>query len=141
MTAITVLRGRLTTAEGERIAPYDDATALPVKAPKGNLSWGRGFNLMECGSDGLFDVMETYLLTQLDMRLRLYPWYKALDDARASVCLEIAYNAGLAGLLRFPHMIAALMKGDWETAAKECVVTEPELAGRYAMLAALLRTG
>jgi hypothetical protein len=141
MSAVTVLIARLTTAEGEKILPYDDATGLAVKAPKGNLSWGRGFNLMQCGSPGLFDVMETYLLTQLDTRLKAYPWYAALDEVRASVCLEISYNAGLEGLLHFPLMIAALIRQDWAEAAAQCHVQNPELAGRYAALAQLLLTG
>lgn len=141
MTAITVLKARLTPAEGERILPYDDATGLAVRAPKGHISWGRGFNLEQCGSTGLFDVMEDYLLTQLDTRLSLYPWYKSLDEVRASVCLEISYNDGLNGLLHFPQMIAALSRADWEGAAAQCHVQNPELAGRYAKLAELLRTG
>ena|ERR1700677_2481231 len=141
MSAIAVLEARLTTAEGERILPYDDATGLPVKAPKGNLSWGRGFNLMQCGSSGLFAAMETYLLTQLDAALKVYPWYVALDDVRASVCLEIAYNDGLSGLLHFPLMIAALTQKDWAAAAAQCHVQNPELAARYAALAKLLLAG
>jgi hypothetical protein len=141
VSAVDVLKERLTTAEGERIMPYDDATGLPVKAPKGKLSWGRGFNLMECGSHGLFDVMEDYLLAQLDTRLSVYPWYLGLDDARRSVCLEISYNDGLHGLLAFGSMIHYLSVQDWPNAAKECHVENPELAGRYAKLAELLRTG
>jgi len=141
VTAIGVLQARLTTAEGERLLPYDDATGLPVKAPKGNLSWGRGFNLMQCGSPGLFAVMEDYLLTQLNAQLAVYPWYAALNDVRASVCLEIAYNDGLSGLLHFPMMIAALTRDDWAAAAAQCHVQNPELASRYAALAQLLLTG
>jgi hypothetical protein len=141
VSAVTVLKSRLTGAEGERIMPYDDATGLAVQAPKGKLSWGRGFNLMECGSSGLFEVMEDYLLTQLDTRLRVYPWYLASGDVRGSVFLEIAYSAGLSGLLHFPHMLSAAATGDWEVAASQCAVTNPELKGRYDRLAELLRTG
>lgn len=121
--------------------PYDDATGLVVKAPLGHVSWGRGFNLEECGSSGLFDAVEDYLLTQLDTRLAVYPWYKALDDVRASVCLEIAYNDGQTGLLHFPQMITALSRRDWEGAAAQCHVKNPALTSRYATLAELLRTG
>jgi lysozyme len=141
VTAVAILQGRLTSEEGEKLKPYDDATGLSVVAPKGNLSWGRGFNLMQCGSPGLFAVMETYLLTQLDATLAGYAWYKNADDVRKSVFLDIAYNSGLHGLLGFPHMLAAAASGDWVTAAAECKVVEPELAGRYAALAQLLLTG
>ena len=141
VSAIDVLEGRLTSAEGERILPYDDATGLPVTAPKGKLSWGRGFNLMSCGSSGLFQVMERYLLNQLSTILAGYAWYSGANEVRQSVFLEIAYNAGVSGLLHFPRMLAAAASGDWETAARECKVQEPALASRYASLGQLLLKG
>ena len=141
MSAIDVLEARLTSAEGERILPYDDATGLSVTAPKGKLSWGRGFNLMSCGSSGLFQVMESYLLIQLASTLAGYAWYTGANEVRQSVFLEIAYNAGVSGLLRFSHMLSAAASGDWETAARECTVQEPALASRYASLAQLLLKG
>jgi len=142
MSAITVLKARLPGEEGDRVLPFDDATGKNVKAPVGNLSWGRGFNLMECGSEGLFDVMEQYLLEQLDAKLQAFPWYTDAGDTRASVFLDIAYNGGLADLLGYPHMLAAAAKGDWVTAAAECTEKDPKLdASRYAPLRALLLAG
>lgn len=55
--------------------------------------------------------------------------------------LDIAQNGGLTGLLHFPLMLAAASRDDWEGAAAQCHVTNSELAGRYAKLAELLRTG
>src|ERR1700690_3122472 len=95
MSAVDVLEKRLTTEEGERILAYDDATGRIVKAPVGNLSWGRGFNLMQCGSSGLFAVMEHYLLTALDTDLLDFEWYTSAGDIRASVPLDMSYNLGL----------------------------------------------
>lgn len=139
MSAVDLTEARLDPEEGTKLYPYDDATGLRVRAPKGHISWGKGFNLDACGSVGLFNVMRRYLLEQEDKTLQAFPWYVSLDPVRQSVCQDIAYNAG--SLLHFPHMIAALAKGDWATAAAECKVTNPELAGRYAALAQLLLTG
>lgn len=141
MSAVDLTETRLDPEEGTEIYPYDDATGLRVRAPKGHISWGKGFNLDACGSVGLFNVMRRYLLEQEDISLRALPWYAGLNAVRQSVCLDVAYNDGTAGLLHFPHMIAALAKGDWATAAAECKVTNPELARRYAALAQLLLTG
>jgi hypothetical protein len=140
-TAIDLTQARLSREEGDKTYPYDDATGLRVRAPKGHISWGKGFDLEECGSDGLFDVMERCLLQQEERPLLALDWYAKLDPVRQSVCLDIAYNDGVHGLLGFPHMIAALDKGDWATAAAECKVSNPELASRYAVLAQLLLTG
>jgi hypothetical protein len=142
VSAVSVLLGRLTSEEGEKPLPYDDATGLPVKAPVGNLSWGRGFNLMECGSAGLFQVMESYLLTALDNQLQVYPWYIGAGDVRASVFLDIAYNGGLHDLLSYPSMIHYASIGDWVNAAAQCTDKDPKLdASRYAPLRALLLSG
>jgi lysozyme len=142
MSAVDVLMARLTTEEGERMLPYDDATAKNVKAPVGNLSWGRGFNLMQCGSPGLFEAMERYLLGALDAQLQSYSWYTTAGDVRASVFLDIAYNAGLHGLLGYPHMLAAAAIGEWSVAAANCTDISPTLdASRYAPLRALLLSG
>lgn len=142
MSAVSVLLARLSKEEGDELLPYDDATGRPVKAPVGNLSWGRGFNLMQCGSAGLFEVMAEYLLTQLDALLKPHSWYAKAGDVRASVFLDIAYNAGLHGLLGFVKMLAAADADDWVTASAQCAVANPSLnESRYAPLRALLLSG
>lgn len=141
-TAVDLVFGRLTREEGERNLPYDDATGLPVRAPRGNLTWGRGFNLMACGSKGLFDVMERYLLQERFDAIKAYPWFALAGPTRQSVFLDIAYNAGVEGLLHFPHMLSAAARGDWVQAAAECKVSDPKLdASRYAPLRKLLLQG
>jgi hypothetical protein len=142
MSAVSVLLGRLTTEEGERKLPYDDETGLNVKAPVGNLSWGRGFNLMKCGSSGLFLMMETYLLNQLDNQLQAYSWYSKAGDVRASVFLDVAYNGGIHDLLGYPSMIHYASIDDWVNAAAQCTEKDPKLdTSRYAPLRALLLQG
>jgi len=141
VTAVELTEARLDPEEGTKLYPYDDATGLRVRAPKGHISWGKGFNLDACGSVGLFNVMRRYLLEQEDATLHALSWYTGLDPVRQSVCLDVAYNDGTSGLLNFHHMIAALTKGDWATAAAECKVKNPELKARYATLAQLLLTG
>lgn len=142
MNAVDILQGRLTHEEGDRLLPYDDATGAPVRAPRGNLTWGRGFNLMQCGSKGLFDVIERYLIEERESALQVYEWYRKADPVRQSVFLDIAYNAGVGGLLHFPHMLAAALVGDWVAAAAQCKVADPKLdASRYAPLRKLLEKG
>jgi len=142
MSAGDILQARLTREEGERFQPYDDATGKPVKAPVGNLTWGRGFNLMVCGSSGLFDAMERYLLDALDTQLLNYEWYKNAGDVRASVFLDIAYNGGLHDLLGYPSMIHFASIGDWDNAAAQCTDKDPKLDNsRYKLLRQILVTG
>lgn len=133
MTAVDLALPRLKTEEGFRATVYRDT--------QGHQTIGYGFNV-DAGISLL--AAESLLLAQTQERhaaLLKFPWYAALDPVRQSVCLDIAFNNGTHGLLNFPHMIAALAKGDWVTAAAECQVTNPELKGRYDALAQLLLAG
>jgi hypothetical protein len=138
-TELTV--ARLCTEEGIKQLPYDDATDAPVAAPRGNLSWGIGFNLMKCGSRGLFEAMLRYLVGVLEADLVQLPWYLNLPDAVQSVCQDIAFNGGVKDLLGYPKMIAAFEAGDMNAAAAQCTEKDPHLdATRYAPLRAIIRS-
>src|ERR1041385_3425090 len=119
MTAVDYFLARKKKEEGERIEGYDDATGKTVKAPIGNLTWGRGYNLSKCASPGLFDVMDRYLADQDDLFLQQFAWYLGLDPIRQSALLDIAENAGREGLLHFPLMLHYLAAKDWSNAASQ----------------------
>jgi len=133
MTAVDLALPRLRTEEGFRATKYTDT--------RGHLTIGYGFNIDAGISPYAADALLSAQVTERHNQLLGYPWYAALDDVRQSVCLDIAFNNGIHGLLHFPHMIAALEQRDWKTASIECTVTNPELAGRYSALAQLLLTG
>jgi lysozyme len=133
VNAVDLALPRLKTEEGFRATKYTDT--------RGHLTIGYGFDVDAGISQYAASALLTAQATERHESLAVYAWYAGLDPVRQSVCLDIAFNGGLHGLLEFPHMIAALAKGDWVTAAAECKVTNPELAGRYAALAQLLLTG
>lgn len=141
MSGIDIFLARVVHEEGVRTDPYDDATGLTVRAPVGKLSWGYGFNLTAIGDNELFDVIERFLVGKIEAQLLSFPWYYQINDARQSVLLDIAYNAGVHGLLGYPNMLAALKAGDWAEAAAQCTTTNGALAQRYANLAYILLTG
>lgn len=142
---IFLARPRIVREEGDRLLPYDDATAKAVVAPIGKLSWGWGFNLMACGSEGLFEVMARYLVTQVDTVLSSTAWYGGLgnEPTRQSVFLDVAYNVGISGMLHgFPLMIRYAAARDWPNCAAQCKVASATLdASRYAPLRQLLLHG
>lgn len=130
MNAVDLALPRLKTEEGFRATKYTDT--------QGHLTIGYGFNVDAGISSFAASALLLAMAQERHDALLRYDWYRALDPVRQSVCLDIDFNADL---LHFPHMIAALAKGDWATAAAQCKVTNPELAGRYAALAQLLLTG
>lgn len=133
MSAVDLALPRLKTEEGFRAIKYTDT--------RGHLTIGYGFDVDAGISQSAAGALLTAQAAERHEQLLAFAWYAALDPTRQSVCLDIAFNGGVHGLLNFPHMIAALAKGDWVTAAAECKVTNPELAVRYRELAQLLLTG
>jgi GH24 family phage-related lysozyme (muramidase) len=142
--AVNLFLSRIVQEEGNKLKPYDDATGLAVVAPVGNLSWGWGFNIIACGSVGLFRAMATYLVTELDSHLSQQAWYAALgsEPTRQSVFLDVAYNAGEDLVHHWPRMVAAAELRHWTECAAQCKVARPDLdKSRYAPLRALILSG
>lgn len=134
-------RARLTETlkrhEGFRATPYHDAV--------GKLTVGYGRNLEAVGvSTGMAESMLQEdieaAVAGLDERL---PWWRALDDVRQEVLVNMAFNVGLRGLLGFRRMLAAAEAGDYDTAADEMLDSrwEQQVGARAHELAAMMRQG
>ncbi len=133
MSAVDVALPRLKVEEGFRALPYLDTSGI------GTVGYGFAYTrgISKFAASALLQAQ----IQELHDALGKYPWYGALNDVRQSVCLDIAVNEGLHGLLGFPSMIHYLSVGDWADAAEQCHVEDPKLASRYAVLAQLIRTG
>lgn len=141
--AVSLCVARLTSEEGFRQYPYDDATGERVHAPVGNLTWLYGLNLDAIGNPALGHAIIALIVDDRDFSLSVYSWYLNASTLRQSVLLDMAFNLGVAGLVHgYPKMIAAMTAGDWTTAAAECKVADVRLdASRYAPLRQLLTQG
>lgn len=53
--------------------------------------------------------------------LSKHDWYSKLDEVRKKVVVDMAFNLGVDGILKFKKMIAALKRGDYEAATAEMV--------------------
>ncbi|SRR5216683_1259888 len=47
------------------------------------------------------------------------PWTSQLDDVRQGVLVNMTFNMGILGLLKFKHALVAFQVNDWVTAAAE----------------------
>jgi lysozyme len=64
----------------------------------------------------------TYLLNndiddRIDALTRALPWFQDLDDVRKGVLLNMAFQLGTEGLLRFERTLALVKDGKYENAA------------------------
>lgn len=71
------------------------------------------------------------------------PWVAGLDSVRQGVLLNMSFNLGVDGLLKFEHFLAALEAKDWPTAAAEMLnsLWVKQVGDRARRLAEQIKTG
>ncbi len=86
----------------------------------------------------MHDIRE--VMKQLDKKL---PWWRSLDETRQRVLVNMAFNLGINGLLKFRKMLAALEAGDYEKAAEEMLDSRwaKQVGKRAERLWAMMMTG
>ena len=135
MSALDILIPRLKVAEGFRANIYTDVV--------GKRTIGYGCNLDAGITEHAASALLFSQAQEVQALLSAYPWFNGLDDVRASVILEIAFNCGIEGLLQFHLMIAAIQAGNWAQAHDQLLDSAAArlLPKRYFTLAELLRKG
>lgn len=135
MSALDLAIGRLKIDEGFKSTLYTDTT--------GHRTIGYGFNvdagITEPSAFALLNAQASEVANQLQpMR-----GFQGLDDVRASVLIELAFNLGVNGLLGFSKMLNALASGDYQTAHDQLLDSKAarQLPSRYDQLATMLLTG
>lgn len=132
-----ILMQELQSDEGLKLFPYVDAV--------GKLTVGIGRNLSDVG----ISEDEARLLLANDVAkaaadlTRFLPWYSALDEVRQRVLLNMTFNLGVRGLLKFEQTLASIKRGDYEAAAQGMLssVWARQVGRRATRLAAMMRTG
>lgn len=100
---------------------HEELKLKPYTDTAGKLTIGVGRNLDDMG---LTENEARYLLendlgrvrAELDAAL---PWWRALDEPRRTVLLNMTFNMGLSRLLTFTKFLHALAHGDYQRAAGE----------------------
>lgn len=121
---------RLILHEGMKLKPY--------KCPAGYLTIGVGRNVetnpitaeekkvVGDWEHGITKNGAKYLLKNDIIKAhreckRYIEFYKTLDDERQYALLDMCFNLGIYGLLKFRKMLFAMEIGDYRGAAKECL--------------------
>lgn len=137
MAGVTNVRDQLKRDEGRLLKPKPDTVG------KLTIGWGR--NLDDKGiSPEEAEMMLTNDINESTQEVSAaWPWTAALNDARFAVLVGMHFNMGLAGLLTFEKMFAALRQDDYETAAREIIASKAykQEPARITRWAEQMRTG
>jgi lysozyme len=104
---------QLKRQEGLRLKPY--------KCTSDKLTIGYGRNLESNGisqheANHMLENDILKVIAELQNRLE---WFSVIDKVRSDVLANMAFNMGVAGLLKFKNMLAAIELGDYATAGYE----------------------
>jgi lysozyme len=103
--------------EGFRGDPYDDASGISMKAPQGNATIGYG-TLLPIDEEEA-ELLLNHRYQKVARKCRNLPFWGKLDVTRRCVLLDMAYNLGFGGLLKFQKMLGAIKREDWRMAGSE----------------------
>lgn len=103
------------------VAKHEGEVLTPYKCSRGVLTIGRGHNLehgiSKAASDFIFK--EDMDKAEADLKKYLPDVYDKLDANRQLVLIDMCFNLGIGGLLKFKKMLAAIKSGDYAKAAEE----------------------
>ncbi|WP_144395655.1 glycoside hydrolase family protein [Pleionea sediminis] len=94
--------------------------AYPYECTAGKVTIGYGRNLEDVGISQ--DEAESLLTNDMNKAindLSLFNWFNKLNDNRKRAFSNMVFNLGLTRFLKFKHMLSAIERGDFTTAAYE----------------------
>lgn len=114
------------------------------RCSEGYLTIGVGRNLETNGiSQEESDFLLANDLSRVEQQVCRNISLRGLNDARVAVLINMAFNLGISGLLKFKKTLAYIELGDFETAATEMLDSKwrKQVGFRAIQLAEQLRTG
>lgn len=140
---IEKLKAMLRRHEGLRLKPY--------QCTEGRWTVGYGHNLDSHGEDipEIITVKQAEDYLDADIRTAIGDCaayigvFWSLDPVRQAVLINMAFNLGIKGLLKFKNMLEAISTQDWQMASLAMVNSRwaMQVKGRAHELARMMRTG
>lgn len=112
------LRRQLTLHEGRKNKPY--------RCTAGKLTIGVGRNLDDVGlSEDEIDFLLTNDIKRCEKDLqRNLPWYEKQPDTVKMVLIDMCFNMGIGGLLKFKNTLGMIERGEYKEAAAEMLISK-----------------
>lgn len=116
----------------------------PYKCTAGKTTIGYGRNLE--ANPITEDEAEYLLLNDLrkvENQLKGRPFFDKLNNTRKDVIINMSFNLGLAGVLKFQNMISAIVESDYNRAADEMLDSRwaKQVGNRAKRLSDKIRSG
>jgi len=134
--------------EGERFVVYDDANGKPIVPGytvigHPTIGVGRALDVCPLTPRESLDLLNSSIDAKLNDLDKALPWAISLDDVRYRVLVNMTFNMGIAGLLKFQNTLALIQTGKYPEAAAAMLDSKwaVQVGARATRLAEMMRTG
>ncbi len=145
---LVLLVEELNRDEGRVLRLYDDATGKEIKKGdtlKGYPSIGTGRNLQAKGiSENVAEIMlYEDIIQAVDNLNKHLPWWVELDNVRQRALINMCFNMGIFGLLKFKNTLAAIQDERWDDAHDGIMnsLYARQVGGRAVRVAEMIQMG
>lgn len=118
---LDLLKADLSRDEGRVPHAYTDSLGYLTIGVGHLIDKRRGGRLSEKIIDAILQEDIEAAMTDLD---KYVPWWRLLSEGRQRALVNMTFNLGIHGLLKFKNMLNALDHGDWQEAAKEALASK-----------------
>lgn len=138
------LKDQIKRHEGVRLKPYKDTVGLWTIGV-GHLlgetlpeKYKNGITQEEC--DALYEKDFQKHKNEVDVHI---PWAQGLDDLRYAVLINMAFNLGINGLMKFKNTLKNVKEGCYGCAARGMLLSKwaVQVKGRATELSEQMKTG
>jgi lysozyme len=126
--------------EGEVLHAYNDSLGYLTIGVGHLIDPKKGGSISKSASRFILSEDIDEKIKQLDTAI---PWWRDLSETRQRVLVNMCFNLGIAGLLKFKKFLLALKIGDYKAAKKEMVdsLWARQVGERADRLAEMIITG
>ena len=144
---MSLIEELLKEEEGLILQAYDDGTEKVIRPGttlKGHptIGYGRALDVEGITKDEALYLLRNDIAAVQTQAIKTFAWYSGLSEVRQAVILSMIFNLGLHGFSQFTSMIAAIERGDFETAATYMLnsLWARQVGHRATELAAMMKT-
>lgn len=110
----------------EQLIKDEGFSSKPYKCTAGKLTIGYGRNIEDVGisrNEALFLLQEDIKKVKTALYAKL-PFFKNLNDGRQNALINMGFNLGVNGLMKFKNTLRLMSEGKYEEASKEVLLSE-----------------
>lgn len=122
---------------------HEGFSAKPYQCSEGFLTIGYGLNLDAGITREEAEMLLAHRVKKVHLELVTLPFWHKLSEARRDVLINMAYNLGIVGLMKFKVTLGLITEGNYTEASRQMLKSKwaKQVGGRAVWLSNKMREG